>query len=717
MALDPMLSFYAEGAQTDLHGWIAYYKEQLRVNGRSNSLEGRSGRDFSVAERESTTGRNDTPRTAEPVNGLTRGQIEQAFISGTSFASPTTFVGDRVSVEEDGSIPDANATNLNVSENVRYTGIIGDGAHGSSGTGNKDFDFFEIFLQEGERLTTNVNTPIPFGDLDPLVVLYDAFGGIVAFNDDGQAPGESFSFDSFLAFTAPVSGNYYLMITSWPPANISIPANPFDPASGSGVIFSEGEYEVIFERLPPADPDYFLVTLNRGDVLGAYLDGPGALSITDAQGVEQVGSPFFTAGSFPAVSDLAGFSNEDVSVAFIAPQPGRYAVGVINGAGDYTLRLRKTQPGLELAGRQKQTIFLDFNGGLFDVGRIFEQPGIDIRDLEPFADFLPEWGIDPSRADIIIERIRRVVEESLKSDIERSGLNAFFDVEVVANTSAPGDDSQFFPQPNTSLVYIGGTIASSGINTIGIANSIDVGNYDTEEVAIVLLDILSGQTPSSFNLNNVGLAGGKTIEDLVVTAVGNVTAHEAGHYLGCFHTDGFSPVQTIMDEGPGGLFNLIGVNPATGVFGDAGTIDVDFVTDEFSTNEGFTGVENTTAVIAHALTFYPFGGRVAGGGIPIAVEETSPLTVSGMLSQNFPNPAMADGTTQFGFQVPVQGQATVSLFDVQGRRVATLFSGSVEQNQTYTIDLDAASLNLKKGTYYYRLDSKAGSEQRTLILH
>lgn len=203
--------------------------------------------------------------------------------------------------------------------------------------------------------------------------------------------------------------------------------------------------------------------------------------------------------------------------------------------------------------------------------------------------------------------------------------------------------------------------------------------------------------------------------------IGNLATHEAGHYLGSWHTDGFNNVQGLMDEGPGGLFNLIGVNPATGVFGDRGTIDVDFATEEFSTGEFFTGVENTAAVTAFAFTSYPFGGR---GKEPLAhshgITQNAHTHVDhGMLAQNFPNPAQADGVTRIGFRIPstTNGRVKLSLYDLQGREIANLFSGLAYGNQTYQVDLNAGELGLAKGTYFYRLDTDSGSEQRTLILH
>ena len=53
------------------------------------------------------------------------------------------------------------------------------------------------------------------------------------------------------------------------------------------------------------------------------------------------------------------------------------------------------------------------------------------------------------------------------------------------------DDADPFGQPNVSRLIVGGTVDESGIDTIGIAQSIDPGNFDTEETALILLDYVS----------------------------------------------------------------------------------------------------------------------------------------------------------------------------------------------------------------------------------
>ena len=43
-----------------------------------------------------------------------------------------------------------------------------------------------------------------------------------------------------------------------------------------------------------------------------------------------------------------------------------------------------------------------------------------------------------------------------------------------------------------SRLIIGGTISEAGVETIGISQSIDPGNFDTADTALILLDEVSG---------------------------------------------------------------------------------------------------------------------------------------------------------------------------------------------------------------------------------
>jgi hypothetical protein len=179
----------------------------------------------------------------------------------------------------------------------------------------------------------------------------------------------------------------------------------------------------------------------------------------------------------------------------------------------------------------------------------------------------------------------------------RSGLNDDFALRIRNSR----DHADPWGKPNVSRIIVGGTIEQSGIPTIGIAQSIDPGNFGTEESALVLLDVLSDPagefgdpslntyiTPAS---DKVGFVG---------QAVGNVVSHEAGHYFGDWHVDQFNDVANLMDQG-GNFPVMYGVGPDQ-VGGTADDVDVDFGEDVFNPGEGFTGLQDTLSRLAFALT-------------------------------------------------------------------------------------------------------------------
>jgi len=82
------------------------------------------------------------------------------------------------------------------------------------------------------------------------------------------------------------------------------------------------------------------------------------------------------------------------------------------------------------------------------------------------------------------------------------------------------------------------------------------------------------------------------------------------------------------------------------------------------------------------------------------------------LAQNYPNP-FASRTT-IGIALPESGHLTLEVFDITGRRVATLFDGALEAG-THEVSWDAQ--RLPSGTYVYR--AQAGGQvltQRALVV-
>jgi len=514
-------------------------------------------------------GGNDTTATAQliPAFGSAAGQRPAARILGTLARNLETFAAVQ---EDNGSIPLTGESRLDgFGSSTATDATIGDGPHGSAGDGTGDFDFYAVRgASAGQRLTVDIDTPT--GSLDSLVFLYDAAGNAIALNDDADG------LDSFLDTALPEDGDYFVSVTGYR----TLQEDPFDSGSGDGAA-SEGPYAVTF-GLDADDVDVYEVNLRAGDVLGGSVAGAATrVSILDPGAQEVLGSVQDASYIYPSSSPLPGGGNAVAD--HVAARSGRHYVAVSNGAGNYDMTLEVYRPGPQSAG-VTQTLFLDFDGARVNTG-IWGGPGV--RQLSPLSAFLGRWEIPASRQNAVINRIVTTVRENLRfSGAQVNVLNS-------------RDHADPFGQPDVSRLIVGGTTAESGFDgTIGIAESIDPGNFDTEETALILLDIVSG--PSSRNASiNAYLTPASDRERFVGTALGNLVAHEAGHYLGSFHVDQDNDVLNLMDAG-GNFQLLFGVGP-DGIGGTADDPDVDFGEDLLSPFEGFTGIEDTAARTRWAL--------------------------------------------------------------------------------------------------------------------
>ncbi|MEM8834926.1 MAG: hypothetical protein AAGD00_03805 [Planctomycetota bacterium] len=340
------------------------------------------------------------------------------------------------------------------------------------------------------------------------------------------------------------------------------------------------------------EDDWFQVTLNAGDTMIVYADG-------GVNGDTQIRLEFSDGSFLQFAEDESGVSN-------IFPPDTPFPVAPVSGTfnallyfpvpitGTYNFRLTEfsdnTYPyqlniGIfrsltESSPGRIQKFFIDFDGETITPSQIWGF-GNSSPSFQPgFATFLPNWGVDPSRESDLIDGILDVVVENLE-DVR--ALNPNFQYELL---NSRDDPDTFGIDPDVSRVIVGGSIASSGINTIGIAEFIDPGNYSLDDTAIVLLDLLSD--PSFFNPSNYG--PGFTVEDWIELVVGNIVTHEFGHYIGHIHTDTFNSTPAIMDAG-GNLDFTIGAVGPDGLYGTADDGDSDFVADEFQGGFFLTGTE------------------------------------------------------------------------------------------------------------------------------
>ncbi len=584
---NPFLSFLPAGAKPDHEAWRRWLRSQGKVKHAIAPLVDLT-RLVVMGEAEP----NDTQATADVVAGFGSGSGADpaADITGTiGSASPPTIVGPFP--EDDGAIPLANPTGLVSGASVKASGSIGDGPHGSAGTGTGDFDFFTLSgLAAGDLIVIDVDTPLPFGDLDPFVAVWHSAGVLLAFNDD-----DGVSYDSYLAYAVPEAGTYYVSIGAY---QSPFPGDPFDPASGAGFA-SEGTYDVTL-GINNLDTDFFAIGLQAGDVISANLvAAPGArVALTDPGGGLRVESDqdltFIEPGPFPG--------GGAATLAYVVETAGTHGMRVRGLVGAYTLELRVFRPALESAGGV-QTLFVDFDGATVNRSVFGFPPATAV--LAPLSSFLADWGLTAGDENDLIDAILAVIEENLSTDMRVLGLNGDFDVsgmygdfDIVLLNSR--DHADPFGAPTVSRLIIGGTMSELGIDTIGIAQSIDPGNFATSETGVILLDLLSAPAFDPNSLNQFGLAGGATQIDLVAAGVGNIAAHEAGHFFANFHTDQGNPSANIMDQG-GNLANTVGVGTDL-TLGTGDDVDVDFGDDVYVLNEGLTGTEDTLNAIAFGLS-------------------------------------------------------------------------------------------------------------------
>ncbi|MDR7274956.1 PPC domain-containing protein [Catenuloplanes atrovinosus] len=548
----------------------------------------RPGGGGAYSEREPATvrGRNDT--RPEFIRGVGSGRHESgSFTIGGTLASE---VPPRVPLappaEDDGAIPLATDTGIAAQQRaVTTSGTIGDGPHGAAGTGTGDFDFYRLTGRAGEVVTADVDTP--GGVLDSVAILYAADGTLLGGNDD-QAPPEDLS--SLFSIELPADGTYYVAIGGWSPQ--LLPADPNDPASGPGAE-SEGPYELLLQ-VAVEDRDSYAVDLDKGDVLGLNVTGgANTLSIYDPSGTLVFGSPGDLSYIMPAESALPKGGN--ATADHIAAVSGRHRIVVGRGAGAYTANALITRPPAETRPRgTTQTLLLDTDGATIDpdIFNVGVTPGE--RPVTGLSAFLPNWGLTEADLPRLLDVMTRTVETQLNLARRDARVDQLA-VRVVTSEDGP----ETWGAPDTSRVIMGGTIEELGIPTVGIAQSIDPGNFDREETAIVLLDLLSGPAGDPVSLNTYLTPASDRVA-FVGRVLGNLVSHEAGHYLGNWHLASTDDQLNIMDEGGADPSFFFGVGPDR-VGGTADDVFARFGPGPFSEFEGILGTEDTAVRTAWAL--------------------------------------------------------------------------------------------------------------------
>ena len=439
--------------------------------------------------------------------------------------------------------------------------------------------------------------------------LLEARAGSISSNG-GQANGEP---------TAPFN------TTEAEPNNILTTANylPLGNAPGKNpVVNVAGTMATIF------DFDYYAFDLKKGDILDVRSTTPPTvatpgLGLFNSQGTEllyskQLHYPSPIGRPISTKTPLARTGASTLS--YIIDTDGRYYLSVSDATGAYTLNLRTYRSTFETQPiGTKQTLFLDFNGSFVRNDllslNLFTTPvsaGTTVR-VPALSQILPTLGLLPQDEPALIRDITQRVEKKLRLQLALDSNNGFyaqtgnpgdFDINIVNSLDSP----DLWGQANVSRILIGGTRADFGIppalGLLGIAQQVDIANFDHEDTALVMVDLLAQIAQGSI------LAGNFSIAQAFAEFTAFVIAHEAGHNLGGAHQDPNNTVYTIMDA----IYDPTLASGRDGIIGNADDEPGRFRNDDYRPGETTFGggINNSANAIAFGLSTGKVGASIIG---------------------------------------------------------------------------------------------------------
>ncbi|MCY2983939.1 MAG: Ig-like domain-containing protein [Planctomycetota bacterium] len=372
------------------------------------------------------------------------------------------------------------------------------------------------------------------------------------------------------------------------------------------------------------DEDYFAVDLRAGDIVDAALSSSRTgwdVSLFDSAGNEVMGSVANPSVlGYPPSSPLIN-TTAAVTFALTVGSTGRYYFRVADGNSAYSLRLRAFRNSIESEPiGTKQILYLDFNGSTVNPA-IFGGPSLTSR-IPSLIQTLEPYGFTQVQENELIDKIVAKVKEDFIGSLPSSGGNGYFGAD-----GRPGsfdidirnsrDNADPWGLPNVSRVLVGGSVAEFPIATIGIAQSIDIGNYDRRETAVVMPGELFFPTANAaFRILNDPLfiprSPSSSLVDMLSTSLASIISHEAGHFFGAWHQDTFNTNLTTMDAGNTPLSQRVYGVGLDGIYGTADDFDLDFGSDRYNPVELFTGTVNHANTMAFNLATGKVGATVTG---------------------------------------------------------------------------------------------------------
>ena len=372
------------------------------------------------------------------------------------------------------------------------------------------------------------------------------------------------------------------------------------------------------------DEDWYAFDLKAGDIIdvklnsniGSIINQP-MLSLYNSSNREMVSS--LVVPTTDANSPLTGGNSNlgilgDLALHYAIPTDGTYRLRVSDVGSSYTIQARKYRSVLEAApADQKQILYLDFDGAIVSRNYFDGVPGIPTTGsarLSPISTYLTGYGLEATDEALFIDEIVQRVQQKFDT-LGENTTNPNFGIEIRNSKDHPDPWGQL----NVSRVIIGGTFqeaandpaAANDIGLLGIAQSVDFGNFDTEETAIVMNDVLL----SSFATLPISSAVPRV--ESIAELMAFVVTHEAGHFLGGWHQDPNNATLSIMDQ----FYDPI-VSSGAGVDGIFGTADdrpIEFASDGYAAGgQPFEpgAINDVVSSIGWGLTTGQQGGRING---------------------------------------------------------------------------------------------------------
>ncbi len=393
------------------------------------------------------------------------------------------------------------------------------------------------------------------------------------------------------------------------------------------------------------DIDFYRVNLRAGDILDVAGTGAaGRIDVLYSNGQQWFGTTqnMGEIAGYPATSPLQTLGN--AVAAQIVPQDGTYYIRVAGGGPGnqggfastaYTLGLRVYRPVMESApiGTQ-QTIFLDFDGGIFPTSLFpafaqLDEPVPGTIQIPSLVESLNSLGFDDlpivltpenegifnTLIDDILDRVDYHFNHWMpltggNGNFNESGVPGEFGVRIL---NSRDHASPSFNDPFTTRVFVGGTAEDVFFDEglYGIAQSIDVGNFDPSGFVLTLLDAV-GQDAldidfDEFSANRLQIAA----QGIALTI-----SHELAHSFGIWHTDRAGNIPSLIDANVELIDDYeLDVTAAfpEGIFRNQRGRRTGFPeADRFNPIEGLRGFQRVTASLAWGLATGTRGTNLTG---------------------------------------------------------------------------------------------------------